>query len=109
MNPNNRNFGHVLGLPQGRILNPQAQSMDDCFSGPAVTVSGMAPILMADGSIRLAFCEQVFTDGKQHFRTAINIPPDAFNSFVETLVKFQKEQILPLTKQKDVPDVREAS
>jgi hypothetical protein len=106
MNPNNRNFGHGLMPMQGRILNPQAQSMDDFFSGPAITVSGMVPLLMADGSIRLAFCEQVFTDGKQHFRTAISIPKDAFNSFVETLVKFRSEQ---LESKGEAPDAREAS
>jgi hypothetical protein len=100
MNPNNRNFGHPLIPIQGRILNTQAQSVDECFGGPAVCVSGMAPFLMTDGSIRLAFCEQVFADGKQHFRTAISIPQDVFNSFVETLVKFRNEQV---AQPKEVP------
>jgi hypothetical protein len=100
MNPNNRNFGHGLMPMQGRILNTQAQSVDEIFSGAAISVSGMMPLMMADGSIRLAFCEQVFIDGKQHFRTAISIPKDAFNVFVETLVKFRNEQV---AQPKEVP------
>lgn len=67
------------------------------FSGPAMIVSGMAPLLMGDGSVRLAFCEQVFTDGKQHFRTAIVIPKDAFATFLEMLIKFRDENVTSKT------------
>lgn len=88
----NFNNPHNLGrLPaQGRILNPQAQSPDEFFSGPSMSVSGWAPLVMANGNIRIAFSEQVFGDGKHHFRTAVEMPKEIFDKFAESLVEFQR-------------------
>jgi hypothetical protein len=92
MNSNHPTFTFSHGISGKPLDIKPLQNPDEFFSGPAIIVSGWVPLQMADGSVRIAFCEQVFTDGKQHFRTAVVIPKNAFNAFVETLVNFQKSQ-----------------
>lgn len=78
-------------LQQGKIINPKTQHPDEIFAGPAITVSGFAPLPLANGNIRLAFSEQVFSDGKHHFRAAVDMPLSVFDSFIETLIKFKQQ------------------
>lgn len=98
-NPNNpRNLGHM----QGKILNPAGQHPDEFFSSPAVSISGWAPFGMSNGNVRIAFSEQVFTDGKHHPRGAVEMPLELFNKFIESLLKFQQ---LNVATKKEVPNV----
>jgi hypothetical protein len=80
-------------IPQGMLLNPKQQHPDEFFSGPAVTVSGWAPIPMDNGSVRIAFCEKVFSDGKAHFRTAVTLDRIGFIAFVDSMVKFKNQLV----------------
>jgi hypothetical protein len=91
--------------PQGQLLNTQPQNPDEYFSGPASPVSAWAPMLMQNGSVRLAFAEQVFTGQKFHFRTAIEIPAPQFKIFVDSLVKFQESQTPQNAIKTEVPNV----
>ena|ERR1700679_117697 len=81
--------------PQGQLLNMQQQNPDEYFSGPASPVSAWAPMLMQNGSVRLVFAEQVFPNGKYHFRSAVEMPIPVFNMFVQSLVEFQQQVNVP--------------
>jgi hypothetical protein len=92
--------------PNARLLNPQQQNPDEYFSGPASSVSAWAPMLMQNGSVRLAFAEQVFREGKQHFRSAVEMPLPIFNMFVQSLVEFQQQANVPTNAIKEVSNAR---
>jgi hypothetical protein len=80
-------------LQLGKVLNTQTQHPDEFLSDAAITVSGFAPIPMADGSVRIAFCEKVFNDGKSHPRGAVVMSKESFSTFVKSLVEFQRMQL----------------
>ena len=78
----------------GKVINTNKQHPDEFLSDAAITVSGWASMPMTDGFIRIAFCEQVFVDGKSHSRGAIVMSKDSFNTFVKSLVEFSNMQLL---------------
>jgi len=93
-------------LQLGKIINTQQQPPDEFLSDAAITVSGWAPLPMADGSIRIAFCERVFEGGTNHARGAIVMSKDSFNNFVNSLVEFRRMQLPP--QKIEVPNVGNA-
>jgi hypothetical protein len=99
------NFKHP-GLPhlppqQGMLLQPKQQDPDDFLSSPAVTISGWAFMLTNTSDIRIAFCEQVFPDGKLHPRTAVTLSRENLVRLVNEITKFKDAITTQLTENKN--------
>lgn len=75
----NRLQGAVLLDPNKRKADPL-----EGFTGPCIVVNEFAILDSGSGEVRLHFAERIM-DGQREFRCAVNLGPEDFQRFVETI------------------------